>query len=134
MAGTTKTVVLPAATYGGTAGRNILVGPPINNVDMSLYRNLKLTERFTLQIRAEVYDLLNHPIPGFFNGSPYINNAAGAAAFAYNASRTGAAITGGIPENAIDATSQLNGAHTFLTKTAMNTSSRRLQFGLKLIF
>ena len=132
--GSGATVTFPAALYAGTAGRNILVGPPINNFDFSVIRNIKLTERFTLQARAEFFDLFNHPIPGYFNGSPYINNASGATAFAYNASRTGAAITGGIPENAIDAFNQINGAKTFLTKDAMNTSSRRIQFGLKLIF
>ena len=122
------------AGYGGDAGRNILTGPPINNLDLSIYRNLKLNERFTLQIRAEAYDVLNHPSLAFFNGSPYISSAAGAPAFAYAVTRTGAAITGGIPENAVDAVDQVTGNHTFLSKSNLNTSSRRFQFGLKLIF
>ena len=121
-------------TYAGTAGRNILVGPAINNIDLSLIRNIKLTERFKLQFRTEVYDLFNHPNAGFFNGNPYISNATGATAFAYNATRTGAAITGGIPENAIDSVDNVTGNRNFLSKSAMNTSTRRIQFGLRLMF
>lgn len=124
---------LPAG-YAGTAGRNSLVGPDINNLDFSIYRTLKLGERFSLQLRAEAYDLFNRANPGYFNGSPYISNASGAPAFAYAATRTGAAITGGIPENAIDAVDTSTGNHTFLSQSNMNTSSRRLQLGLRLIF
>jgi len=122
------------AGYAGTAGRNSLVGPDINNLDFSIYRTLRLSERFSLQLRAEAYDLFNRANPGYFNGSPYISNASGSPAFAYAATRTGAAITGGIPENAIDAVDTSTGNHTFLSQSTMNTSSRRLQFGVRLIF
>ncbi len=45
----------------GTAGRNILRGPGVVNLDMSVFRNFGLTERFTLQFRAEAYNLSNTP-------------------------------------------------------------------------
>jgi hypothetical protein len=131
--GLTATSPTPAG-YGGDAGRNSLVGPRTVNLDLSLYRNIKLTERFSLQLRVEAYDLLNHPNPGDFNGNPYVSDATGAPAFAYAATRTGAAITGGIPENAIDAVDQVTGKRTFLSQASMNTSSRRLQLGIRLIF
>jgi hypothetical protein len=131
--GLTLTSATPAG-YAGNAGRNILFGPRTVNLDMSLYRNIKLNERFTMQLRAEAYDILNHPVPGYFNGNPYISDASGAPAFAYAATRTGAAVTGGIPENAIDAVDQVSGKHTFLSQNTMNTSSRRLQFGIRLMF
>jgi hypothetical protein len=120
--------------YAGTAGRNSLVGPRTVNLDLSLFKNIRIKERYTLQFRWEVYDLLNHPNPGYFNGNPYISDASGAPAFAYAATRTGAAITGGLPENAIDAVDNVTGTRTFLSKNTMNTSSRRMQFGLRLIF
>jgi len=131
------------------AGRNILVGPKVTNLDLALIRNIKLSERFTLQGRWEVYDVLNHPNLGYFNGSPYIASAAGASAFAYSNQRTAAAITGGIPENAIDAFNTVcaappttmvcpstgrNTNNTFLSTSTMNTGNRRMQFGLRLIF
>jgi len=131
--GLTLTSPVPAG-YAGDAGRNSLTGPRTVNLDLSLYRNIKLSERFTMQLRVEAYDILNHPVPGNFNGNPYVSDASGAPAFAYAATRTGAAITGGIPENAIDATDQVSGKHTFLNQNNMNTSSRRLQLGIRLLF
>jgi hypothetical protein len=133
------------------AGRNILIGPRTTDLDLALFRNLKFgkDERYTLQFRWEVYDVLNHPNLGYFNGSPFISDASGAAAFAFSSQRTGASITGGIPENAIDAidgTCQPASAGvvcpstgrktntTFLSTSTMNTGNRRMQFGLRLIF
>ncbi len=45
----------------GTVGRNTLRGPGIFNLDASLFRNFKLTERFALQFRTEVFNLTNTP-------------------------------------------------------------------------
>ncbi len=134
------------------AGRNILVGPNLNNLDMSLFRNIRLNERFRLQLRWEIYDILNRGNLGYFNGNPFVADAAGASAFAYSYQRTGASITGGIPENALDAVTNLcNGPtpgkatptcfltgratnSTFLSTSTMNTGTRRMQFGVRLIF
>ncbi|MEW6733193.1 MAG: TonB-dependent receptor [Acidobacteriota bacterium] len=44
----------------GNLGRNTFVGPGFNNVDLSVLKNTKLTEKMQLQIRAEVFDLFNH--------------------------------------------------------------------------
>ena len=33
----------------------------VNNVDMGLRKNLKLTERFRLQVRADAFNAFNHP-------------------------------------------------------------------------
>lgn len=43
----------------GNLGRNVVIGPGISNLDVSLVKNTKLWERATLQIRADVFDLLN---------------------------------------------------------------------------
>ncbi|MCI0338552.1 MAG: TonB-dependent receptor [Acidobacteria bacterium] len=53
----------------GSAGRNILIGPAFNTVDLSLLKNFLLKENIRLQFRAEAFNLFNHPnfgVPGFF--------------------------------------------------------------------
>jgi len=52
----------PNATgTNGNVGRNALRGPQTVNVDMALSRMFKLRERYSLQVRAEAFNLLNHP-------------------------------------------------------------------------
>ena len=43
----------------GTAARNLLDAPGFRNVDMGLFRNFTLRERFKLQFRAEFTNILN---------------------------------------------------------------------------
>lgn len=50
---------VPLLTYG-TMARNGLRGPGINNWDLSLIKNTKITERQTLEIRAEFFNAFNH--------------------------------------------------------------------------
>jgi hypothetical protein len=50
---------VPLLTYG-TMGRNTLRGPGINNVDFSLIKNTKITERQTVELRAEFFNAFNH--------------------------------------------------------------------------
>ena len=45
----------------GNLRRNAATGPGFADVDVSLEKNTKLTERFTLQLRADAFDVLNHP-------------------------------------------------------------------------
>ena len=71
----------PAGTYGNLA-RNALRGPQNVVVDMALSRMFKFRERYSLQARAEAFNLLNHPNfvgaispPGTVTGfSTYSNN------------------------------------------------------------
>jgi hypothetical protein len=44
----------------GNAGRNSLTGPGLNDWDLSLIKNTHITERFNVQFRAEAFNLLNH--------------------------------------------------------------------------
>ena len=45
----------------GNAGRNyFLFGPQFQQLDMSLFKTFKVTERFDLQFRAEGYNIANH--------------------------------------------------------------------------
>lgn len=47
--------VLPAGT-----GRNHFYGPSNYLVNLGIYKNFKITERFKMQFRAEAYNVLNH--------------------------------------------------------------------------
>ena len=69
----TAAFVFPAPGTFGNAGRNILEGPAYQNVNVSLVKNTALTERLNLQLRAEAFNLFNHPnfnLPDNFLGSP----------------------------------------------------------------
>jgi len=47
-------------TFGNT-GRDTLFGPGRTNVDMSLFKDFPIKERFIVQFRAEAFDVFNHP-------------------------------------------------------------------------
>ena len=56
-----KSILIPPA-FGsyGTAGANIFRGMPYYNVDLSVTKIFRFTERVTAQFRAESFNLLNH--------------------------------------------------------------------------
>jgi Carboxypeptidase regulatory-like domain/TonB dependent receptor len=58
--GTTAFFATPCLACDGSLGRNTFVGPSLVNTDDSLFKNFKLTERFNLQFRTEVFNLFNH--------------------------------------------------------------------------
>jgi hypothetical protein len=67
------TSVFTAVPSFGNAGRNIVTGPAFNNADVSLIRNIQVTENVRLQLRAEVFDVFNHANfgqPGNVVGTP----------------------------------------------------------------
>jgi hypothetical protein len=121
-----------ASTYGtvGNNGRNNLLAPGYAETDIGLTKNTRINERLTLQFRAEIFNIFNHPnfsVPGIFGTGPTIINAGtscgptttygSAAATAGNCYNPGAAAivsevgSGGIPDVA-----------------------RQTQFSLKLMF
>jgi hypothetical protein len=51
----------PAQYTFGNAGRNILRGPGRFNADFSLFKDYAISERFHLQFRGELFNILNHP-------------------------------------------------------------------------
>lgn len=51
----------PAEARQGTLGRNALRGFPFRQIDFAAQREFGLTERTKLRLRAEVFNLLNHP-------------------------------------------------------------------------
>ncbi len=44
----------------GNLGKNTIIGPGVNNWDLSLYRTVKFTERINAQLRLETYNTFNH--------------------------------------------------------------------------
>jgi Carboxypeptidase regulatory-like domain/TonB dependent receptor len=51
----------PAAYTFGSLGRNTLRGPGLVNFDFSIFKNFAMTERARIQLRAESFNILNHP-------------------------------------------------------------------------
>ena len=45
----------------GNARRNILASPGYHNFDFSLYKNTRISERVDTQLRAEFFNVFNHP-------------------------------------------------------------------------
>jgi hypothetical protein len=63
---------LPAQYNFGNAGRNIVVGPGLANLDLSLQKEWGLRENRTLQFRFDAFNALNHPnfnLPGRIFGA-----------------------------------------------------------------
>ncbi len=69
----------------GTLGRNALLGPDYKNIDFSIIKDTKITERWKLNLRVDFYNLFNHPnfanpyMPAFFaDAAPnFLNPATG---------------------------------------------------------
>jgi len=57
----TAAFVTPPALRFGDAGRNIVTGPGLANLDLALVKSTSLSERLGLEWRGEVFNLLNHP-------------------------------------------------------------------------
>jgi hypothetical protein len=53
-------VEMPFGTIG-SAGRDSINNPDYFNMDFSLMKTTKITERMSVQLRAEFFDILNHP-------------------------------------------------------------------------
>jgi hypothetical protein len=52
---------MPGTRHYGNLGRNALQGPPFKQWDLAVYKNTKISERFSMQLRADFFNLLNHP-------------------------------------------------------------------------
>ena len=91
----------------GNAGRNTLTGPGLINTDFSIFKNNRvpgISETFNVQFRAEFFNIFNRT-----NFAPPLDN-----------------------NTLFDQSGNLLGSAGVLTATA--TTSRQIQFGLKVIF
>jgi hypothetical protein len=73
----TSGFVIPESSSGvthfGNLGRNAFRGPGFTNVDFSIIKHTKISERFNLEFRTEFFDLFNHP--NFGDPGPFGNSA-----------------------------------------------------------
>jgi Carboxypeptidase regulatory-like domain/TonB dependent receptor len=94
----------------GDEGRDSLHGPTYKQWDFALYKNTPLTERLILQLRADFFNILNHP--NFANPFlPAFIADAGAGGFQIANGREVAGATGGYP---ITATGDVGIGNPFL--------------------
>jgi hypothetical protein len=94
----------------GNSGRNILTGPGLMNLDVSVFKNnpvRSISETFNVQFRAEFFNILNHAnfnVPDLGSGA----------------------------DDIFDATGSVNPAAGLLSSTT--TDPREIQFAIKLIW
>ena len=50
---------LPTPGTYGDLGRNTFYGPPTHQIDFSVFKNISITERVKLQLRAEIFNIFN---------------------------------------------------------------------------
>jgi hypothetical protein len=64
----------------GNLGRNQIVGPGLFDMDFSIFKNFRVTERISTQFRVEMFNVLNHPsfLPPL-NQEAVLNSSNGAA-------------------------------------------------------
>jgi outer membrane receptor protein involved in Fe transport len=93
----------------GNVSRNSERGPALNQLNLGIFKNTNITETVKIQFRAELFNALNHPNPGY-----------------------GVAGQDSLPDIFIEDAD----AATFLfnDKREMTLSSRRVQFGIRIIF
>ena len=92
--------VPPQGTFGNV-GRDSFIGPKLVNFDTSLFKKISINERYSLQFRAEAFNLLN-------------------------------VVNFGEPNIVVFSGSDISSTAGVITATA--TTSRQIQFALKLLF
>jgi len=61
--------------FNGNFGRNALTGPRLTNVDLALLKSVKFAEDKSVQVRAEVFNVANHPNFGLPGGAVFSQGA-----------------------------------------------------------
>jgi len=99
----------------GNLARNSERGPILNQLNLGIFKNTKIGEKVNIQFRAELFNALNHPNPGY-----------------------GVAGEGSLPDTFLEDAGLYGIAGTngvgFNDKRGMELSSRRVQFGLRITF
>jgi hypothetical protein len=72
--------ILPAAGTYGNLGRGVFSGPGLADLDLSLFKNTAVSERASLQFRAEFFNILNHPNLGTPNATVFSSGTTNASA------------------------------------------------------
>ena len=93
--------------FNGNFGRNVLIGPRLTDADLALLKSVKFAEDKTVQVRAEVFNVANHPNFGLPGGAVF-------------------------SQGAVAGTGNVNPTYGRITST--RTTSRQVQLGFKFIF
>ena len=93
----------------GSVLRNSERGPALNQLNIGIFKNTKVRENLRVQFRAELFNALNHPNPGF-----------------------GVAGEDTLPDTFIEDAGIVGSR--FNDKRDMTLSSRRVQFGIRITF
>jgi hypothetical protein len=96
---------LPIPGTFGNVSRGAFRGPGLVDVDTSFFKRFRISEQWTLQFRTEMFNILNHPNFAYPNQVVFTGNSS-----SYSYSPSAGAIT------------------------ATSTTSRQIQFALKLLF
>ena len=97
-----------------TVLRNSERGPALNQLNIGIFKNTNVRENLKVQFRAELFNALNHPNPGY-----------------------GVAFVSSLPDTVIEDAGNGGSAGSFNgfnDRRAMELSSRRVQFGIRIIF
>jgi hypothetical protein len=89
----------------GDVPRNSEIGPKLNNLNLGIFKNIRVTEKVRVQFRTEMFNALNHPNPG-----------------------VGIISGDSVPDFFID------DAPLFNDRGEMEFARRSIQFGLRIIF
>ncbi|MDA2934222.1 hypothetical protein MYX82_07750 [Acidobacteria bacterium AH-259-D05] len=112
--------------FYGDLGRNTVIGPGVSTFDFSLFRNTELAEDVTLQFRAEFFNIFNRANFGALDNR------------VFNRARTE-----DVPCSVHGSTGDDTGCSRLVSATirptagritSTRTTSRQIQFGLRLIF
>jgi hypothetical protein len=122
--------VLPSSGVLGDVPRDSMIGPGFTNLDFSVIKNTRITERLQTQFRAEFFNITNHPnfappMTGVFSGSSRLVSPTDPAAY-----RPGGSACPGGGALTTDTCYSSNAGQIFATMS----NSRQIQFALRFIF
>ena len=95
----------------GNVGRNSERGPALNQLNLGFFKNTKVRENLNVQFRAELFNALNHPNSGY-------GVAAGAT----------------LPDTFVEDAGFTGVNNGFNDPRLVELSSRRVQFGIRIVF
>jgi hypothetical protein len=72
--------ILPALGTYGNLGRGVFTGPGLADLDLSILKTTRVTEKTSLQFRAEFFNIMNHPNFGTPNATVFSSGAINASA------------------------------------------------------
>ena len=108
--------LIPVAGTFGDVSRGSFRGPGMVDVDTSFFKKFQISERYTLQFRAELFNILNRANFAYPNTIVFSGNSCTAAS----------------PNQVACSASSVSGTAGQITATS--NTSRQVQFALKLLF